>query len=221
LTKRRQNVLVSVDSSSPAKRKLSLDDLLQSFILDCKAKNLSILTLKVYEDSVLRMKEAFQEQQMPLDIYTVTSRDIKNYFIAYMINQGKSDNTVNSRIKGIKQFFKYLFTEGWITQNIADELHVVKAEKLMIQTFTKEQVADLLAQPDRNTFTGFRDYTMMMILLETGMRISELCNLKIGDIFFKKSTYKISPYFNKCVIPIMVSKPMMKENVDARSLPSP
>lgn len=186
MTKRRQNVLVSVDSFSPVKRKLSLDDLLQTFILDCKAKNLSVLTLKVYEDSVLRMKEAFQEQQMSLDIYTVNSRDIKNYFIAYMINQGKSDNTVNSRIKGIKQFFKYLFTEGWITQNIADELHVVKAEKLMIQTFTKEQVADLLAQPDRNTFTGFRDYTMMMILLETGMRISELCNLKIGDIFFKE-----------------------------------
>lgn len=185
-TKRRQNVLTTIDSSNTVKRQLSLDDLLQSFILDCKAKNLSALTLKFYKDCVHRLREAFQEQEMPLDIYAITAREIKNYFIAYLIDQGKSDNTVNGRIKGIKQFFKYLFTQGWVTQNIADELHLVKAEKLMIQTFTKEQVASLLEQPHRNTFTGFRDYTMMMVLFETGMRISELCHLKIDDLFFKE-----------------------------------
>jgi integrase/recombinase XerD len=190
--KRRQNVLTTVDGSSPAKRQLSLEDLLQSFILDCKAKNLSALTLKFYEDCVERMMDAFREQEIALDIYTVTARDVKDHFVAHMIDQGKSDNTVNGRIKGIKQFFKYLFSEGWLTLNVADDLHVVKAEKLMIQTFTKEQVAGLLEQPDRKTFTGFRDYTMMMILFETGMRISELCNLKIGDLFFKEQEIRIT-----------------------------
>ncbi|ALS28813.1 integrase [Paenibacillus sp. 32O-W] len=138
------------------------------------------------------MKDAFLEQEVPLDIYSVTSRDVKNHFVAYLIDRGKSDNTVNGRIKGVKQFFRYLFEEGWMTNNIADELHVVKAEKLMIQTFTREQVSDLLEQPDRKTFTGFRDYTMMMVLLETGMRISELCNLKTGDLFFKEQEIRIS-----------------------------
>ncbi|WP_373230665.1 tyrosine-type recombinase/integrase [Cohnella sp.] len=191
-TKRRQNALTQVDISSSAKQQLSLDDLLHSFILDCKAKNLSALTLRFYKDSVQQMKDAFQDQEIPLDIYAVTSREIKNYFVAHLIDQGKSDNTVNGRIKGVKQFFKYLLTEGWLTQNIADDLHVVKAEKLMIQTFTKEQVADLLEKPDRKTFTGFRDYTMMMVLFETGMRISELCSLKIGDLFFKEQEIRIT-----------------------------
>jgi Site-specific recombinase XerD len=102
------------------------------------------------------MKDAFLEQGVPLDIYSVTSREVKNHFVAYLIDRVKSDNTVNGRIKGVKQFFRYLFEEGWMTNNIADELHVVKAEKLMIQTFTREQVADLLEQPDRKTFTGFQ-----------------------------------------------------------------
>lgn len=191
-TKRRQNTLTSTGSPSAVKRQLSFDELLQSFILDCKAKNLSPLTLRFYQDSVRQLKEAFQEQQVPLDMYTIAVRDIKNHFIAYLFDKGKSDNTVNGRIKAVKQFLRYLFEEGWLTKNIAEELHVVKAEKLMLQTFTKEQVASLLEQPDRKTFTGYRDFTMMTVLLETGMRISELCHVKTTDLFFREQEIRIT-----------------------------
>lgn len=191
-SKRRQNTLTSIDNPSTIKQQLSFDDLLHSFILDCKAKNLSPLTLRFYQDSVRQMKDAFQDQQIPLDIYNLSTRDIKNHFIAYLFDQGKSDNTVNGRIKAVKQFLKYLFEEGWLTKNIAVELHVVKAKKLMLQTFTKEQVVSLLEQPDRKTFTGYRDFTMMTVLLETGMRISELCHLKTGDLFFKEQEIRIT-----------------------------
>jgi integrase/recombinase XerD len=191
-TGRRQNKLVTVDKASDAKQQLSYSDLLHSFILDCKSKNLSPLTIRFYQDSAKQLEAAFRDQDMALDIYSITSRDIKNHFIAYLFDLGRSDNTVNGRIKAIKQFLRYLFEEGWLLQNLSDEIHATKAEKLMIQTFTKEQVVALLEQPDRNTFSGFRDYTMMVILLETGMRISELCNLKLGDVFFKEQEIRIT-----------------------------
>ncbi|MBU5672135.1 tyrosine-type recombinase/integrase [Paenibacillus brevis] len=189
--RRRQNKLEHTENPSQTKQQLSFEDLLHSFILDCKAKNLSPLTLRFYQDSAKQMKAAFLAQQVTFDIYTVSIREIKNHFIAYLFDQGRSDNTVNGRIKAIKQFFKYLFEEGWLTENIANDLHVVKAKKLMIQTFTKEQVVSIFEQPDKKTFTGYRDFTMMMVLLETGMRISELCNLKTGDIFFKELEIRI------------------------------
>ncbi|WP_261800092.1 tyrosine-type recombinase/integrase [Paenibacillus sp. PAMC21692] len=62
----------------------------------------------------------------------------------------------------------------------------------MIQTFTKEQVVSIFEQPDKKTFTGYRDFIMMMVLLETEIRISELCNLKTGDIFFKELEIRIT-----------------------------
>ncbi|QOS78491.1 tyrosine-type recombinase/integrase [Paenibacillus sp. JNUCC31] len=189
---RRQNKLEHVENSSQAKQQLSFEDLLHSFILDCKAKNLSPLTLLFYQDSAKQMKGAFLVQQVPFDIYSVSIREIKNHFIAYLFDQGRSDNTVNGRIKAIKQFFKYLFEEGWLTENIAKDLHAVKAKKLMIQTFTKEQVVSIFEQPYQKTFTGYRDFTMMMVLLETGMRIGELCNLKTSDIFFKELEIRIT-----------------------------
>jgi len=183
---------MTIDNASSAKQQLGFEDLLLSFIRDCKAKNLSSLTIRSYQDSILQLRDTFEKQGIPLDIYNLTSREIKDHFIAYLFDQGRSDNTVNSRIKGLKQFLKYLFTEGWLTQNIADELHVAKAEKLMLQTFTKEQVTTLLEQPDRKTFTGIRDYTMMMVLLETGLRISELCHIKLGDVFFREQEIRVT-----------------------------
>ncbi|MDF2653353.1 MAG: site-specific recombinase XerD, partial [Paenibacillus sp.] len=52
-----------------------------SSILDCKAKNLSPLTLRFYQDSAKQMKEAFLAQQVPFNIYMVLIREIKNHFI--------------------------------------------------------------------------------------------------------------------------------------------
>ncbi|MDF2651871.1 MAG: site-specific recombinase XerD [Paenibacillus sp.] len=83
--RRRQNKLESAENPSLVKQQLSFEDLLHSFILDCKAKNLS--------------KEAFQAQQFPFNVYKVTRRDVKNYFIAYLFDQGKSDNTKENEHK--------------------------------------------------------------------------------------------------------------------------
>lgn len=87
--------------------------------------------------------------------------------------------------------FKYLYGEGLIPHNIADELDLVIAEKKMVQTFTKEQTIQVLNQPDRNSFTGFRDYTIMMVFLETGMRVSELAALELDDVIFKENEIRI------------------------------
>lgn len=61
----------------------------------------------------------------------------------------------------------------------------------MIQTFTKEQIIHLLNQPNRNTFTSLRDYTIMLLLFETGMRIGELTRLKLEDVNLKDQEIRI------------------------------
>jgi integrase/recombinase XerD len=61
-----------------------------------------------------------------------------------------------------------------IEQPISEQLRLIVAEKQLIQTLAKEQMLDLLDQPNRRSFTGLRDYTIMTVLLETGMRISDL-----------------------------------------------
>lgn len=193
--RRRKNTLKSAaaiaTTPSQQKRKADFQTLLQLFISECRAKNLSRRTVQFYEENLLRMQKTFESQNIELDVTTLTNRDIKHQYVGHMLAKGLASNTVNGRIKSGKAFFKYLFEEGHISNNLADELKLVKAEKKMIQTFTKEQVLALLNQPNRHTFTGFRDYTMMMVMLETGMRIGELLNLKVGDLFLKEMEIRI------------------------------
>lgn len=57
-----------------------------------------------------------------------------------------------------------------------------KAPGTVIETFSEEQLERLLATPDKKRFVGFRDYTIMLILLDTGIRLSELVGIKLEDL---------------------------------------
>lgn len=65
---------------------------------------------------------------------------------------------------------------------------VIKAQNQMIFTFTENQIQAVLKQPERDTFTGSRDYEMMLVLLETGIRVMELTNMYLSDIDFYNQT---------------------------------
>lgn len=112
-------------------------------------------------------------------------------FHRVLLENGAACNTVNGRIRTCKVFFRYLYEEGIIPHNIADQFDLIIAEKKMIQTLTKEQAVRLLNQPDCETFSGLRDYTIILLLLETGMRISDCINLELDDINLKEQEIRI------------------------------
>ncbi|MFC4767198.1 tyrosine-type recombinase/integrase [Effusibacillus consociatus] len=192
-TRRRKNTLTTSKTANSIlpQKEIKLEEVVKSFVLDCRARNLSSRTIQFYQEVIGCLQKTFQEQGLKFDVTTVTQKDLKHHFIGYMLEKGIASNTVNGRIKGCKAFFKFLFQERFISDNLADQLELIKAEKKMIQTFTKEQVIQLLNLPNRDTFTGLRDYTIMLILLETGMRLSELVALTVSDVNLKEFEIRI------------------------------
>ena len=81
--------------------------------------------------------------------------------------------------------------EGYLEYDISAEIPILRGEKVIIQTFSEEQIQRLLKQPDQRSFTGFRDYTLMLLLLETGVRISECLGIRLSDINMKMGTILI------------------------------
>jgi integrase/recombinase XerD len=77
------------------------------------------------------------------------------------------------------------------TQPISAAIPLIKSEQKMIPSFSKQQALELLNQPNRNTFVGLRDYTVMMVLLETGIRIQELLSLQIQDVVFSENELRV------------------------------
>lgn len=110
-----------------------------------------------------------------------------------MIDKNLAPHTINGRLKSCKAFFAFLFKRNYVSVNVAEKLALVKAPKDMIHTFTHDQVLQLLRMPNQKTFTGLRDYTIMIVLLETGIRIGELLALTLKDVHSKERELRIAP----------------------------
>ena len=75
---------------------------------------------------------------------------------------------------------------------MSSRLKLPRVPQKVIDTFTSEQTEKLINSLDRRTQTGFRDYIIILLLFDTGIRLSELTNLKIEDIDFGQSCLLIN-----------------------------
>ena len=94
-------------------------------------------------------------------------------------------------MRSIKSFWSWLITEGIIERTPFSIVKVPKAQKKIINTFSVTQLKELLDTINVSTAEGFRDYTVILTLLDTGLRISELTGLKIEDIRLEDGLLKV------------------------------
>lgn len=165
---------------------LTAEHSVQLFKTEMQIENLAVRTIDFHLENLHVFYKFLKDQGIEVTLNTITKQLIKENFILYMLQQKYKANTINGRIKTLRKYLSFLFSEGYITRNIAPELKRVKGSKVKIDAFTKEQIVALLDQPDQESFTGFRDYTMMLLLLDCGLRLSELCKLQLYHLNLKE-----------------------------------
>jgi integrase/recombinase XerD len=105
--------------------------------------------------------------------------------------KGLSPFTVNIRLRTLKCYFKFLNDEGYLAINPAVRVKLMKTEEDTIQAFSKPQILDLLNQPNQRTYAGFRDYVLMLLFLDTGIRSNEALGLKKKDFDYEQKIIKV------------------------------
>lgn len=167
------------------------DIALTLFLRDCKIRNLSEYTLNYYSNELTKFRKMLEEQGKPTNPSQIKSNAIKECVILKMMEEGRKDATINARLRAIRSFFNFLHREGYLFTNPMSGIKLIRQKIQVVETFSRQQVHDLLRQPDQTTFTGLRDYTMLLVLFETGVRVKELANVKIDDINFEDNTLRI------------------------------
>lgn len=174
------------------------------FLLHCHAKNLSQKTIRWYEKKLEELKQFLPQTFSNVPFQNITTDVLRNFIFqlqkkdsARHKNTPISSHTVAGTVKVIKCFFRFLFEEGYLPQNPSERVRVPKVLRKIIKPLTKEEIRKLLSMPDITSFTGYRNYLMMLIFLDTGMRLSELLNLRVQDIDWNRYTFKILGKGNK------------------------
>lgn len=170
---------------------LSFDLALQSFLQDCKLRNLSRYTIDYYYGRLTDLKKQLIKHDKDTDPESITLQDIKEVITIPSVEKGAEPNTINNKLRAIRAFFNYLYRNGEITINPAENLQLVKSKNKIVASLTKEQVKILLNTPDKQTFTGFRDYMIMLLILETGIRLRELTDITMEDVNLEEGYIRI------------------------------
>jgi integrase/recombinase XerD len=137
------------------------------------------------------------EQKGVIDLEAVTLPLLRQ-FLSFLLQSDASERsgsskyssklspvTVSTHVSYLKAFFNWCFQEDLIPSNPAARLKSPKVPEKVVAAFTPEQVEQLLSVCDTSTNIGFRDYVIMLVLLDTGMRVSELAELRLSDVHTK------------------------------------
>lgn len=140
------------------------------------SKKLSLNTVSSYIYDINSFSEYLKEDY-ELDIIKTRKAQILTYLVNLQ-KQGKSSSTISRTISSLKNFFEFLKREKLIEDNPAVSIHSPKQVKKSPSILSEEEVNLLMKQPDTSTFKGSRDSAILELLYSSGIKVTELINIK-------------------------------------------
>lgn len=175
-------------------------EIMKKFIVSKKLEGLSDRTLKVYSYELKRFYDFLNHQKSIID---VTPDDIRCYLADGTLNKNWTGAQCNNIRRYLSAFYTWLVDEEYITRNPIRKINKIKTPKNIRVPFTDIEVEKMREHICEANYRWcaeeqtLRDRAIFEVLLSTGCRVSELCNMKIGDIDFRKNEAKVIGKGNK------------------------
>jgi integrase/recombinase XerD len=181
---------------------MKLQDALVAYKTYAKAEGKSHKTIAWITSSVNYFADFLGPDQQSMA--EISGNDLRRFIIALQGKQrlshhpyakpqaGKlSPQSIETYCRAVRAFFGYMHREGFIETNPMEKVKMPKVPETVVPTFSEREIERLLAQPDRNSDEGFRDYAIMLALVDTGVRISELATLKVDGVDYDQNYLRV------------------------------
>ena len=159
-------------------------------------RSLSKNSIEAYEDDLIKLQQYTQLFVGEVPPTETTYKQLSK-FVEWLAELGFSATTQGRVISGIKTFYKFLVLEGEIKQSPAQLLEGPKTPRKLPVFLSVEEIDTLLAQIDRSTPEGERNYSMLETLYSCGLRVTELVTLKITDLHLEQEYIRVTGKGNK------------------------
>lgn len=146
----------------------------------------------------------YAEKTFQISDLLAVDADVIRTWILTMMEDGITTRSINRKISCLKSFFNYHLKVGHITENVMHRVIAPKVSKRLPHFVEKNDMEKLFSSDlFENNFEGCRDRAIMELFYATGMRLSELLNIKLSDIDFYEQNVKVLGKRNKeRIIPI-------------------
>ena len=158
-------------------------------------RGLSMNSIKSYEFDLIQFKNFMIENDINESPKTCSSSSVKTYLYKNFSNK-KSRSQARS-ISALKSFFNYLLFEGEINSSPLNDIESPKIENKLPEVLTEDEIKRLISSVNLDSEFGQRNKTIIEVLYGTGIRVSELTDLKLSNIFFDENILKVTGKGNK------------------------
>ncbi|GGL55610.1 tyrosine-type recombinase/integrase [Sporolactobacillus putidus] len=198
------------------------DFYIENFMLYCTSKNLSKKTLMSYEQAI-KLFFIYMHNEFQIDEVAKVEKIHIQKYIQYLKQRGKytavsnpesekinhpinrtdykkelSITTISNYVRDLKVFFNYLFHEEEVLiKNPIKKIPNIKSERKVKRLISDDDFINVMKQFDVTTFHGYRNYTVCLLIFDTGIRIGEALNVMVRDLDFKHKSLLITNPKNK------------------------
>lgn len=151
-------------------------------------KSLSDNTVMAYTNDLDKLLYYLEEEK--INILDVSLEDLE-HFSAGLRDIGISPRSQARILSGIRTFFHFLLIEDYIRQDPSELLESPQIGKHLPDILSVEEIDSLISAIDRSTREGQRNCAILETLYSCGLRVSELCNLKISDLYLNDGFIKV------------------------------
>jgi len=181
-----------------------LDSLFRGYKLCARTEGKSENTITITTTSISAFRRFLNSKGYSIDVVDISAREIREFIlhlqqiitfehhpITRPQNKGLSGHSINCYLRAIRAFWSWLVVEEFIITNPFTKVKFPKPPKKVIATFSTKQITSILKTINTSTPAGFRDYTMILMLLDTGLRASELVGLTFDNVNLEDGMVKV------------------------------
>ena len=152
-------------------------------------KHLSQNTIESY------MRDLAQFAHFILRRYDVVPRNVEpemvERYMSWLYEHGREKSSQARNLSGVKSFFNFMLIEEMIDSSPAEHIAAPKPSRTLPDTLSIEEIDAMISSIDTTTVKGLRDRAILELLYSCGLRVTELCDLKIGDLFFGEGYIRV------------------------------
>jgi len=165
-----------------------LHSFFDAFLLSCRVDGLSKRTLEYYQEKVGPFIKLCDGLGIP-EPSEITPSHIRLFLLK--VQETNNPVSVHDFYRAVKRFFNWMVTERMIAYSPMASVRSPRVPQKVVVPFTIGQVRDLLLLCDQRRFVGARNRAIILMFLDTGLRLTELASIQIADIDLDQETIRV------------------------------
>lgn len=151
-------------------------------------KKYSTNTLESYSRDIIYYKNYLLNNMLNYEL--ITKQDI-NYYICILYDKDYALSTISRKISTIKSFYNYLYKKDKIDTNLSILFTLPKSNKKIPEYLTNEELSCIISSFNLDKLLDYRNYVMTLLMFYSGIRVSELINVYISNVYLSDCYMKI------------------------------